>query len=290
MKLSKLILGTVQFGIPYGINNLNGKPTTDQVFEILEKAYQSGVRLLDTAEVYGNAHELIGNYHNKHPENIFDVITKIPANSCLEDIESKLQKYLDDLQVDKLDTLMFHSFKNYEENRSLVSSITRLKLQDKIKYSGVSVYNNYELEKVIADDEIDLIQLPFNILDNYYLRGELIEKAKKRNKIIHTRSAFLQGVFFKDPFDENPVVKDLRDELIQINNIAHDCKIPVSTLALSYCLSQQNIDNVLIGVDTLDQLINNMSVENYNISIETIKMINKIKTKNVNLLNPSSWA
>ncbi len=41
---SKLILGTVQFGLRYGINNTIGKLTEDQVFELLETAYDLGVR------------------------------------------------------------------------------------------------------------------------------------------------------------------------------------------------------------------------------------------------------
>ena len=72
---SKLILGTVQFGLNYGINNTNGKISEDKVIELLEKAYDFGIKILDTAEAYGNARSLISNFH-KQSEKIFNVIIR----------------------------------------------------------------------------------------------------------------------------------------------------------------------------------------------------------------------
>ena len=50
---NKLILGTVQFGLDYGINNKLGKPNFKQSCEILSKAFDNGITTLDTAEAYG---------------------------------------------------------------------------------------------------------------------------------------------------------------------------------------------------------------------------------------------
>mgnify|MGYP001580093586 CR=1 FL=1 len=75
---SKLILGTVQFGLKYGINNTTGKPSNDEVLSLLKVAYNSGIRVLDTAEAYGNAHQLIGNYHNIRDNSKLKIITKFP--------------------------------------------------------------------------------------------------------------------------------------------------------------------------------------------------------------------
>ena len=70
---SKLILGTVQFGLNYGINNTIGKMSEDKVFELLETAYDLGIRTLDTAEAYGNAHSVISNFH-KQSKKRFNII------------------------------------------------------------------------------------------------------------------------------------------------------------------------------------------------------------------------
>ena len=65
--VNKLILGTVQFGLEYGINNLKGKPDKKTVFEILSYANNKGIKYLDTAELYGDAHNLIGEFHKSNP-------------------------------------------------------------------------------------------------------------------------------------------------------------------------------------------------------------------------------
>ena len=48
--VNKIILGTVQFGLEYGINNINGKPDKETVFEILSSAYDNGIKYFDYKE------------------------------------------------------------------------------------------------------------------------------------------------------------------------------------------------------------------------------------------------
>ena len=72
---SKLILGTVQFGLNYGINNSAGIMERDQVFELLDIAYDLGIKTLDTAEAYGNAHRLISDFHKQSIKR-FDILSK----------------------------------------------------------------------------------------------------------------------------------------------------------------------------------------------------------------------
>ena len=114
--MSKLVLGTVQFGLNYGINNSNGKPTKQNVFKILSYAYENGIRYLDTAELYGNAHDIIGEFHKKNPSKKFNIITKLPHHFN-EDIDSKINIYLSQLNVDYLHGILFHSFDSYNTHK-----------------------------------------------------------------------------------------------------------------------------------------------------------------------------
>ena len=112
---NKLILGTVQMGLPYGINNNLGKISLHNSIEILEYAFNNGIETLDSAESYGNAHEVIGIFHNENPDKIFKVITKLPHQINV-DIVEKVDRYLKELNITQLDTLMFHSYASYEDN------------------------------------------------------------------------------------------------------------------------------------------------------------------------------
>lgn len=284
----KLILGTVQFGLNYGINNLNGKVSLQDSLDILGCAFDNGIKILDSAEVYGNAHQVIGMFHNENPKKIFKVITKLP-NQINDDIFQKVDGYLKELNVTQLETLMFHSYKSYKDNIENFDVLKKLKSDKKIKSLGVSVYTNDEIENVILNQDIDIIQLPFNLFDNVNVRNEILQKAKSKGKIIHTRSALLQGLFFKDINDTNTTVQNLKNELSLLNDISNRDKASISEVALSYCLNQKNIDNVLIGVDSIDQLKDNIETINYTLKQKTVDIINNIKVKNLDFLNPSLW-
>lgn len=276
-------------GLDYGINNNSGKISFENSYAILLKAFESGIDTLDSAEAYGNAHQVIGNFHRLNPNIKFNVVTKIPHDTLVDEIDGKIRTYIDDLNVDHLEVLMFHSFDSYENNMQIIEVLKDLKNQDIIKHIGVSVYTNDQIETLLLDDTITVVQMPFNLLDNESLRGDLMKKLKEKGKIIHTRSAFLQGLFFKDCSSGNDIFQKLANELIAIKNIADDGNISISNLALSYCLNQENIDKVLIGIDSVSQLIDNLKALNYKIEPKVITKINAIKVKELDLLNPSLW-
>ena len=287
MKKNKLILGTVQFGLDYGINNSQGKPTKEKVFQILNYAYEKGVRYLDTAELYGNAHDLIGEFHRINPTKKFQIITKF-SHDFVDSLENKINKYLDQLNTNILNAILFHSFESYINHKEQLENIAKFKNKS-FKYIGVSVYTNEQMNEVIDDINIDIIQMPFNLFDNLNLRGELLIKAKEKNKIIHTRSAFLQGLFFMKKDNSNSIRIKLEKELDLIEAISLKSSISIGSIALNYCLLQPNIDGVLIGVDSLEQLKENIAFLKHKISDKYFHQINSIRICNVELLNPSTW-
>ncbi len=286
---SKLILGTVQFGLKYGINNTIGKPKKEEVLSLLKVAYSSGIRILDTAEAYGNAHQLIGNYHKEQNNFKFKIITKFPHQIKHNLIKTKVLEYLDIMNVNTLDVIMFHSFDSFKSNYNSLKTLNELKSEGLIKNIGVSVYTNTQLKNLLKEDLVSVLQLPFNLLDNFSVRGDLINKLKEKGKIIHTRSAFLQGLFFKKTTDDLPIVKALRKPLNILNQIKKKQNCSMEELALSYCINQKNIDNVIIGVDSMSQLNANLKASSYEFDDEVLNCINSIAVENLDLLNPSLW-
>ena len=286
---SKLILGTVQFGLKYGINNTIGKPKKEEVLSLLKVAYNSGIRLLDTAEAYGNANQLIGNYHKKQDNFKFKIITKFPHQIKHNLIKSKVLEYIDLMNVNTLDVMMFHSFDSFQSNYNSLDTLNELKSEGLIKNIGVSVYTNDQLKSLLNEDLITVVQLPFNLLDNFNVRGDLINQLKIKGKVIHIRSAFLQGLFFKKSSDVISVVQALKPHLKTLNKIVKKQGCSMEELALSYCIKQKNIDNVIIGVDSISQLNANIKAAAYEVNEEALKCINKINVENLDLLNPSLW-
>lgn len=287
--MNKIILGTVQFGLKYGINNDIGKPNFNQVKSIMDYAFENNVNFLDTAEAYGNSHEIIGKYHSSSI-NKFKVITKYsPKRTDLpQKISDRIFHNLSVLDIDDLYCYMFHSYKDFNEYyRIFKPELIELKRLGKIKKIGVSLHYNKNINKLIKLKEIDLIQMPFNLLDNNKKRKEILSQAKSIGLEIHARSIFLQGLFFKDlnVIEGKPLI--LKKYLTKIENLIE--KNQINNLALNYVYSNQNIDGVLFGVDSLNQLKKNISCIN---SDEFFNIFNKIDTINVeeeNLLDPSNW-
>jgi len=286
---NKLILGTVQFGLDYGINNKLGKPNFKQCCEILSKAFDNGITTLDTAEAYGNAHNIIGRFHEIYPSKKFNIITKIPHGSDLTNIYQKVNKYLKDLNVDCIDVLMFHSFDTYLENLNDFKLLSKLINDNLVKKIGVSVYSNSQIEKIFDNEGVKVVQLPFNLFDNVNKRGEQITKLKESGRIVHSRSVFLQGIFFKDPLDSNSNVRKLSNELIFLNELSKKYKVDIGSFALNYCLCQKDIDQVIIGTDSIHQLKQNIEYTKLDLDDSLLDEINSIIIENNSILNPSLW-
>jgi aryl-alcohol dehydrogenase-like predicted oxidoreductase len=287
---NKLVLGTVQFGLNYGVNNNEGKPTQKVINEILSYAFENNITILDTAEAYGDAQHRIGSYHKTSPYK-FNIITKF--SSGINDLSNAIIKRVEDnlitLNVDKLYAYMFHSYDDFKKYfKGFKKDLQQLKRENKIENIGVSVYTNEQLLDVLNFSDITLVQLPFNLLDNESKRGDILKLAKQKGVEIHTRSAFLQGLFFK-PLKEFPMkLNSLIPYLKKINHIKKDLSVSTESLSLKYPLQKEYIDKVIIGVGSIEQLKSNLKITNQSTDI-SLKKIDDINVAEKELLNPANW-
>lgn len=286
---SKLILGTVQFGMDYGINNKEGKPSFEKVKDTLDFAYLKGISLLDTAEAYGDSQSRIGEYH-KVSSRKFNIITKFSPNrkDLSENIIARVNDNLSILGVNFLYSYMFHSYDDYKKYfSSFKDGLIELRNSNKIKKIGVSLHSNDEIIEVLKNGHIDIIQLPFNLLDNSNQRKKILLKAKSMGIEIHTRSVFLQGLFFKDPNKITGNILEIKVDLNRLNNLVS--KEKMNDLALNYVYSKEYIDGVLLGVDNVDQLKSNIDCIEGSTTKSIISEVDKIDVLNKTMLNPANW-
>lgn len=283
--VSKLILGTVQFGLDYGINNQLGLPSEEVVNQILQNAYNAGIIRLDTAASYGESEARIGKFIKANYP--FNIITKFKKDGAdwRESLESSLRK----MNVPKVEVAMFHSFEDYKRNIDNLQSIIEVGKGRLFEKIGVSVYTNEEISELIHTENVDVVQVPYNLLDNESQRGHLLKSLKSEGKIIHTRSCFLQGLFFMDE-------ERLQDQMIPLKKYLHDirgiCKkhsIQTGHLAIQYPLSKNYIDGVLFGVDTIQQLEQNLKWASDVIDDNVVEEVDQLFVSEINLLNPSKW-
>jgi len=283
---AKLALGTVQWGLPYGINNRTGKPDQNEVNRILDFASKQNINLLDSAEAYGDSLQVIGSHLENNPSSKFEIISKF-----IEDGESILYKFNSSLQVlnrDGLYAYMYHQFGDYQLGKSK-PILLRLREEGKIKKIGVSVYDIAELKLVVQDIDIDLIQLPFNLFDASEEKISLMKEAKLQGKEIHIRSIFLQGLFFKKPNELTGNLRSLIEPLSVFHKIMDEYNLSVTQACLNFGLYNQFVDRVIIGIEKVAQLEQNLENLMIDFPSQAIDKFGLIEIQDKTLLNPAKW-
>lgn len=275
--MGKLVLGTVQFGLQYGVNSA-GRPGEEAVKSILAAAANGGIDILDTSSAYGNSEEILGECTT--PEEGFKIVSKYPKGET--PVEKMLSESLKRLKVDKLYGYLLHHFEVYKNNPKVWDEFVALKESGKVNKIGFSLYTPEELEFILDHkSSFDLIQVPFNIFDKKFL--PLMKELHENGVEIHVRSTFLQGLFFKDRETLPERLKPMKKYLLQLDDFSKQSGLSISEIALNYNLQNPYIDGVLIGVDNESQLHTNLaSVKNTPIDIQ-------IEVKEHELLNPVNW-
>jgi len=290
--ISKIVLGTAQLGLHYGINNATGKPSRDCALAILCKAKELGYTALDTAEAYGDAHEIIGSYNRNHEK--FAVLTKLDKSlkfTSSSEFERHFTSTLATLGVETLNTYYFHDFSTYTQFEHW-ESLLKLQKQGQVEKLGVSIYLNEEALVVARDKRIDVVQMPYNLLDNNYKREIALIELKGQNKEVHARSIFLQGLFFRSIPALPLKLRSLEPYLNTVVSIAQKYNITIRNLALGYVFCNPLVDRIIIGAETVTQLIeNDNSLNDLSITpLDAFRSVNlEIQVADEGILNPSSW-
>lgn len=288
--MSKLALGTVQFGLSYGIANQSGQVSFPEVKHILEQAGKSKIDLLDTAIAYGDSEEVLGKIGVAE----FNVVSKLPGipESCA-DIDSWVEEQVEGsirrLGVPSLYGLQLHRSENILGNsgKKLIDALNRVKSNGLVRNVGVSIYDPSELGEIMNLMRIDLVQSPLNVIDRRLESSGWLSRLHQKGVEVHTRSAFLQGLLLmprnKIPakFEAWATLWDSWASELEVNNLS------AAAGCLSYPLSLPEVDRVVVGVDSVDQLkaliaASQIKLPNHDFSF----MISEDQM----LINPSNWS
>lgn len=281
----KLALGTVQFGLPYGINNQTGVPDDRELGAIFSLAKQAGIDVLDSAQGYGNAEDRIGEL----TKNEFQIITKFKKLEAPYTFLSELSDSLFRLKTDSVYGYLAHDGDLLMENPSWWNGLQKAKEMGLVKKIGYSLYSVNQLESLLAKQMIpDLIQFPYNILDRRF--EPYLSHLASLGVEIHTRSVYLQGLLHMDPNQIPIYVRALHPYLIQVREIVNKYDVSLSQVCLGFCIQNPFINKVVIGVDNVFQLTENIDLcKKESLTEEMMNELLSIEVKDKNLLNPANW-
>ncbi len=258
----KLGLGTVQFGQDYGVSNVLGKPSLEVVRDLLAVAQSAQIKTLDTAAQYGDSEAVIGMCLPVNHR--FEIVTKTPgfrSRPGIGDEEAGLVRSIFDRSLGRLGCssifgLLVHRAGDLlgPGGTLLFETLQQIKKSKRVQHIGVSVQDTTQLETIISRYPIDIVQLPLNVFNQSFRTSGLLERLRKTNIVVHTRSPFLQGLLLMNPARLPAYFTPIRDRLRAFHDHAARQGMTPLQAALSYALSIQEADTVLCGVAAANQL------------------------------------
>jgi uncharacterized protein len=249
--MSKLALGTVQFGLDYGINNSRGRVPKDEVFAILNRARQAGIDTLDTAYGYGESEAVLGEYL-RGKNNDHKIISKLPKGKAAE-LKDVPADSLKRLGISQFYGYLLHDLNSFIADPSLWALLQKLKQEGLAKKIGFSLYYPAEVDQLLEQGiKFDLVQVPYNIFDRRF--EDKFAQLKKLGVEVHVRSVFLQGLAFKAPQNLPETLRPLAPRLEKLRALSERSGLSLPELCLGFVLANDSIDKVVVGVDGLDNL------------------------------------
>ncbi len=286
--MNRLALGTAQFGLPYGIANQVGQVTRLEAKRILQFGIDNGIDTLDTAIIYGDSEKFLGELGTQG----FNLVTKLPAVpidcSDLSDwVKSQVSASLSRLGVTSIYGLLVHQSEQLlgPHGPALYNELQLLKENGKVKKIGISIYSPTELQVLPDQYRFDLVQAPFNLIDQRLYHTGWLKRLKDNGVEVHVRSVFLQGLLLMKQADMPDKFLHWAGLWQKWYNWLEEYDGSAAQACLSLPLSFSEIDKVVVGVDGLNQLSQIVSAANKQQTIE----LPDLQCQDENLINPANW-
>ncbi len=286
--MNRLALGTVQFGLEYGIANESGCINFDEAGRILAEAADSGIDLLDTAIGYGDSERVLGQIGVAD----WKIISKLPAlpDECPDVagwVDAQVAGSLARLGVGSLYAVLLHRPNQLFEARGeqLHEALDRLKAHGRTEKIGISIYAPDELDRLFDGMRFDLVQAPLSILDRRLVDSGWAQRLKRLGVELHVRSVFLQGLLLM-PASRRPVKFGRWQPLwSEWQRWLDETRLTPLQACLRYALSVGEVDRVVVGVDGVAQLREILAAATGPLT----SLPSWPQNIDIDLLNPSRW-
>ena len=282
IKVSEVAFGGVEIGIPYGIGV---KKAADMLSEtnaikLLHDAADSGINFFDTARMYGNSEKIMGRaFKNRRDEVVIctkcrhlrDGSGNIPEYSKLKEmIETSLKESLEALQTDHIEIFMLHQADmGILENEEISTIFSNLKKEGRCRATGVSTYSPEETKKAVEVGMWEVIQVPFNLMDQR--QAAFFPLASKKGVAIMIRSVLLKGLLSDRGKGLHPALKEVEKHIMCYNELLEEPACNLATLATKFALSIPEVSTILVGIDRPEYLYKSLEAAN-GIYLNNIKL------------------
>lgn len=292
---SRLVLGTAQLGMDYGIANTTGKPDIKMVRDIVRLAWEGGIRHFDTAQTYGESESVLGKIlTDLGVANQARIVTKINPNidhTNKIDMEGVIRQSIEKLKLDRLYCVMLHreSFLNLFPS-GLADILQSLLAQGLVEKIGISLYSPTKAKAALETNLISILQFPANLCDRRFNESGIFDLALDKGAEIYIRSVFLQGLLLMDRASLPPKMQYAVPIIDEMEKLCKEFDMSRQELTLSYVKQKYPNDFVVIGTETKQQLFNNLTAWNSDqLKSITGRVDCVFSDVNERIINPTLW-
>lgn len=289
----RLMIGSVQFGMPYGATNTRGQVPSHEVAAILARAYEAGVRLVDTAAGYGASEAALGGVLLDFPS--IEVVTKLPPFSgsaiMAADIiamRDAVLRSLDLLRRTKLYGLLLHHGGDLLKpgGERVAELLEFLKREGITEHVGVSVYDVQEIDGILNVFQPDIVQIPINLFDQRFIQSGHIGRLRESGVEIHARSIFLQGILLAETSALPEYFHTFAKQFGSYSKFLDDNEMTRLVACLSFMIEQSGADRVLVGVTSVSELDQILAVLPQS---SALPQMSQLASDDLALIDPRKW-
>lgn len=294
-KTTRLVLGTAQLGMDYGIANRTGQPDIQTVRDIVRTAWEGGIHYFDTAQAYGESERILGEVlSDLGISKQAQVITKLNPNinhSNKNDLADAVRKSLETIKVDRLYGLMLHreDFLDLFET-GLADTLKDFIAQGFVENIGISLYSSARAAEALETDIIGILQVPANICDHRFYNAGIFNLAERKGVHIHIRSIFLQGLLLMDNHKLPAKMQYVTPIVVKVAKLCRELNITRQELTLGYIRKKYPHAFVVIGAETQRQIADNIATWNHEKTESLIEKVDEVfASVDERMINPTMW-
>ena len=285
-------LGTVQFGLPYGISNKSGQVSAGEAKKILQLAAISGLQVLDTAAGYGDSETVLGSCLDS--QHNFSIVTKTLSLKTervrpedLAKAEAAFRTSLRNLGQSSVYGLLVHHAVDLLNpgGEQLYALLRRWKSEGLVRKIGVSVYDKEEVLRLFDRYAFDMAQLPLNVFDQRFVRDGTLRQLSASGVEVHVRSAFLQGLLLMPSSELPPHFETLGQHHMAYLAELEKAGISALTGALGCFHDRPEVSTVLVGVESSAQLQECLHAVRHRPTID----FTRFAVDDLRMLDPRVW-
>jgi len=251
-----------------------GKPDDAKSIDIIQAAFDNGIKHFDTAQSYGDGHSetVVGKALEHCMDDVY-IATKLHASNK-EDTFVKVNQSTIRLKTEPIDLVYIHWPKKGVDLRPMMEALLTLKEEGRIRHIGVSNFTLEDMELIAEVGSVDAYQMCYNLLWRYP-EQDIIPYCREHSIEIVTYSSIAQGLLTEkrrspDSFEagdarartiyyRDDVWPELSQYVEQLREAAHEHGRTLNETALAWVLAQPGVVSSLVGARSIEQVKSNIA-------------------------------